>query len=409
MRKAHTVNPLVMKDYNVLLVQKCIFERGPISRIDIAAEINASAATVSRAVEELMKKNMVQNVGIMESTGAGRKAELLDFNYRYGSVIGLYIRENNVDIVLSNLKGAPILQDHISTRRLSDKQSYVEAICRLIETALREGGTGKLLTISVACFGLVDVSSGQIARSIVRPQLQGLFLKQELEARFGVPVSMENDVNMAAIGEYSHCRGNNIHDLAYLEFGSGIGAGIILNGELYRGFGSGAGELAYCLLEETDLYEDCREKGSLGDSIRLDNVIRRVEQVVGETETEDSDNTDRTLLMKLLDRYHQDDMSAIRLVDRIVDKIAMAVCNYCCVLNPRLIVMGGDYVDAWGDFLLWRVQRAVEMAYPFLPDIRTSQCSRPPELVGAVETALKKAVELLHLDGETGEESTAGC
>jgi len=399
MLKARSVNPVVMKDLNVFLVQNCIYKKGPISRIDIAAEIDASAATVSRVVEALLQKNIVKNAGIIETNSVGRKAELLEFNYDYGTIIGLYIRERRIDIALANLRGQIIAKDHVSNKNIVKTTDYLDLICNLIKNIINKSTVKNLLTISVSCFGWVDTGKGKILQSLLMPQLKDLPLKQVLESQFHVPVSVENDVNMAAIGEYSFYKNQDIHNLAYIEFGLGIGAGMIVEGKLYRGYASGAGELAYCLPDESNLYEDKRERGCLSAIIGLDAVEKKLEAA----NIPELSGIARGIpsLEKMMELYLQGHFFLRRLIDEVIDKMALAVCNYSCILNPQIIVIGGDYADAWGDFLLNRLRLAVENSYPLAPSIRASACDEFPELIGAIETALTQGINIIRESGKS--------
>jgi len=392
-----SVSPRVIKEINVFLIQSCIYKKGPISRIDIAAETNSSVPTVSRAVDVLLKKNIVKTVGIIKSTGAGRKAELIDFNYSYGSVIGLHIQEQHIQIALCDLKGRIIQKGEIPLAH--DKDSFLSSILDLINGVLKNKSAGKLLTVSVACPGLVDFKSGKIERSIDIPLLKELLLKEELESHYNVPVCIDNDVNIASLGEYSFYKTKNIHNLAYIEFGPGIGAGVIINGELYRGHGSGAGELGYCLFDEADLYEDHLDKGSFSESINLNAVEGEIRKIAEAEYPALSGAPYQLLLSKILEMYTGGDARACALVDGVIDRIAMAVCNYSCVLNPELIVIDGDFVNAWGEILLKKVRRALEMSYPLVPEIKTTRSGLSSKLVSAIEIALNDAAGILNLHG----------
>jgi predicted NBD/HSP70 family sugar kinase len=391
------VNPRIIKDINVSLIQSCIYKKGPISRIDIASETNSSTATVSRVVNALLKKNIVNTIGIVESPGLGRKAELIEFNYGYGSVIGLHIHEQHIEIALCDLKGRIIQKDSIPIA--NDRASFLASVFGLIDGVLKNTSAGKLLTISVACPGLVDFESGRIEQSIDIPILKELSLKEGLESGYHVPVCIDNDVNIAAIGEYSFYKTKNVHNMAYIEFGPGIGAGIIINGELYRGYVSGAGELAYCLLDESDLYEHHLDNGSFSASINVGAVEGKIRSIIGIKYPDLADSPYPLLLEKVMEMYADDDFLARKLVDGVINKIAMAVCNYSCILNPQLIVLDGDFVNAWRDVLLKKVRRALAMSYPLAPEIIAARQEMSSKLVGAIEIALNNAAQILHLRG----------
>ena len=410
--KTQDLNPRNIKDINISLIQSCIYKKGPISRIGIAGETNSSTATVSRAVNMLLEQNIVKTVGVVESPGVGRKTELIEFNYDFGSIIGLHIQEQHIEIALCDLKGRIIQQNKIPTT--GEKDKFLESVYGLIDGVLKKSDAGRLLTISIACPGLVDFDSGKIKQSIDIPLLEEVLLKEALESRYQVSVCIDNDVNIAAIGEYSYYKTDNIHDLAYIEFGPGIGAGIIINGELYRGHASGAGELAYCLFDEENLYEYHLDKGSVSVSISPNAIEEKIRSIIDdppETAHEYQECHSRTIspglpdttyqqaLIKILELYTRDDILARKLVDSVINKIAMVVCNYTCILNPQLIVIDGDFVNAWGEILLKKIRQALEMSYPLAPEIKTTRPGTPSKLVGAIKIALNNAMQLLHLHG----------
>ena len=396
-KKTQETNPRNIKDINVSLIQSCIYKKGPISRIGIASETNSSTATVSRAVNMLLQQNIVNTVGIIESPGVGRKTELIEFNYNFGSIIGLHIQEQHIEIALCDLKGRIIEQNKIPTT--NERDEFLAAIFGLIDGVLKKSDVGRLLTISIACPGLVDFNSGKIKQSMDIPILQEVLLKEALESHYDVPVCIDNDVNIAAIGEYSYYKNNNIHDLAYIEFGPGIGAGIIVDGELYRGHASGAGELAYCLFDEENLYEYHLDKGSISVSISPSALEGKIRSIIGEKNPGLRGAPYQQALTKILELYNNDDILARKLVDSVINKIAMVVCNYTCILNPQLIVIDGDFVNAWGDVLLKKIRQAIEMSYPLAPEIKTTRPGMPSKLVGAIKIALNNAVQILHLHG----------
>jgi predicted NBD/HSP70 family sugar kinase len=378
------MSPVNIKDINLSLIQSCIYKKGPISRIGIANETQSSTATVSRAVNLLLQQNIVNTVGIVESEGAGRKTELIEFNYDFGSIIGLNIQEQHIEIALCDLKGRILHQNKIAT--INEKRNFLSGIFDLIDGVLKKSDGGGLLTISIACPGLVDFDSGKIKQSLDVPILQEVLLKEELESRYHVPVSVDNDVNIAAIGEYSFYKTDNIHNLAYFEFGPGIGAGIIVNGDLYRGYASGAGELAYYLFDEVNLYEYNIDKGSLSASISPSAVEKRLKNIPYQQ-----------ALAKLLEMYNNDDILARKFVDSVINKIAIVVCNYTCILNPQLIVIDGDFVTAWGEVLLKKIRQALTTSYPLAPEIKTIRPGTPSKLVGAIKIALDDAAQVLNL------------
>jgi len=396
-RKTQDIDPRNIKDINVSLIQKCIYKKGPVSRIGIASETNSSTATVSRAVSFLLKQNIVKNVGILKSEGAGRKTELIEFNYGYSSIIGLHIQEHFIEIALCDLKGNIIRQSEVPIK--NEKDNFLETIFDLVDGVLKNPDIGNLLTISIACPGILDFDSGKIRQSLDIPVLQDVLLKEALESRYRVPVSIDNDVNIAAIGEYSFYKTGNIHDLAYFEFGPGVGAGIIINGELYRGHASGAGELAYYLFDEENLYDNNLNKGGVNASISQSAVEKRFRSIVGEKYPDLEGATYQQILMKIGEMYTHDDIMARKMVDGVINKIAMIICNYTCILNPQLIVIDGDFVNAWRDILLNKVRQALEVSYPLAPEVKTARPGEPSKLVGAIKIALNSAVQILSLQG----------
>lgn len=393
------INTLTMKDFNVQLIQSCIYEKGPISRIDISSQINASTATVSRIVEDLQSRRIVRSTGTVDNVGAGRKADLLEFNYQYGSVIGVYIRERSVDVAVSDLRGDVSVRKQILTRSIMNNDGYLDALIALIHEVLALSKVERLMAIGVACFGLVDPERGTLMRSIALPYRNGLPIAKRLGEEFRVPVYLENDVNMAVLGEYSRRKSGQSCSMAYIEFGAGVGAGILIDGKLYRGHALGAGEIAYMLTDKAQLYESHTENGCLEESICLDRIEKNLDLLRMADPSIPSGCITQQELEYLLALYEKNTL-AQHLIDGIISNIAFAVCNYACILNPELIVLGGDYADAWGSFLIQHVEAAVTASYPLAPRIELSKCESDPELIGAVESAIWKLVNTLYLEGK---------
>lgn len=253
-------NQSSMKHENKRLVLQQIIADEPISRADLSKRCGLNKATVSSLVAELMDDSLVKEAGIGESSG-GRRPVLLYFSGEAGYALGLNVEAATVEAALTDLRGAIIAQETFpagDTAYDSTLRTMEEALdwAQRVVPASAHG----IIGVGVAVPGVID-HSGTVLNA---PNLQWRDrpLKHDLENRLKLPVMIENEANAGAYREYQ-TRSDASENLVYISIGTGIGAGIVLNGSLYRGQNGYAGEIGHMTLDFRGPRCTCGNSGCL--------------------------------------------------------------------------------------------------------------------------------------------------
>ncbi len=245
--------------FNQQLVLRAIYDRDATSRAEIARLTGLTRTTVSDLVTELLQGGLVHEIGRGPSSG-GKAPILLSVIAEARHVMGLDLGEDVFRGAIVNLRG-----ETVRARSLPldgrDGDDAVELVFRLIDL-LRQGDDRPLLGIGVAAPGLIDSSAG-VVRSAVNLDWSDLPLGRLIGDRYGVPVSVANDSQAAALAELTFHRRLRPANMVVIRVGRGVGAGIILGGQLFQGDGSGAGEIGHTPLSADGELCRCGNVGCL--------------------------------------------------------------------------------------------------------------------------------------------------
>lgn len=239
---AYVGKPQVLRWYNSGLVEELILNQGPITKPEIAQITQLSLPTVNKIVEELVSAGVVVEDGIQNSSAVGRRAKTYVINGNVGSLLGVYFIDNKWIGIAYNMLGYEIAKSeypcHLSSR-LEELYTVIDDLKKSVP---------KVKAIGVGIPGAV-LKNGRVESISVIPEFEGLFLAELLEEKYDVPAVVENDVKLMSVGYYSK-KTENVDNILFIYIGSRIGAGLIINGQLYKGNNSFAGELGYMPLSK---------------------------------------------------------------------------------------------------------------------------------------------------------------
>ncbi len=394
-------SPEFMKRLNQNLVLRIIRTEGPVSRAKLSRMVKLSPPTVSRMVDFLLQKGVISEVGKEESIG-GRKAVLLEFNSNIGYVVGVDVGEIKIRAALADLKGNIVDEFTASTLPHKGKDVTLKQLITTLQTLFNKSKVKKseVKMIGVSVPSPVDRTTGKVILASTIDGWRNLPLKDILRTEFGIPVLVENNVNMAVIGEKHYGIGNRSKNLIYVAVSTGIGAGIILEDRLYYGTHNLAGEVSHMAIGEDNWQRDYGFHGCLETLISGDTMVKEVRDYLKKGHT----SVIPELVKKneeispdiIFTAANKGDKLAKEVVTKISRYLGIAIANLVCVLDPEIVVLGGDIVLA-GELPLKNIGGIVKRLAPTLPQIVLSRLGSKTSMYGAIAMALDKTLHRVNL------------
>ena len=292
----------------------------------------------------------MHELGEVEGTGrAGRRAILLRLNPQAGFVVGVKLAMSAITCVLTDLD-ANVLHTHVQPLPPPspavapfDPAATIQTTIVAIEDLLRIAQTepGRLMGIGVGVNGTVDTEAGI---SCVAPHFgwRNVPIAEPLAQHFGIPVSLENDARALTITEQWFGAGREVDHFATVVVGYGIGAGFVANGELCRGFSSGAGEFGHIVFQQGGPVCSCGRKGCLEALAGIPAILRDIEAALAAGEPSLLDRGDAPTLEAVAQAAAMGDELALRVLQTAGRWLGFGMISLVNVLNPELIVLNGE-------------------------------------------------------------------
>ncbi|SDO03529.1 ROK family transcriptional regulator [Alkalicoccus daliensis] len=322
-----------IKGMNKNLVLNIIRSKAPLSRADLSQLTGLNKGTVSSLVGELIIENFVYEIGPGESSG-GRKPVLLMFKQQAAYAIGLDIGVNYLFGALTDLTGEIIETIHLpSSNRSEEISTKVQEVINQLTVKTPSSPYG-IIGIGIGFPGLVN-ESGTV---LFAPNLSGDFsnLKEQLEENYNLPVYIENEANCGAYGEKIKGRGIDTRDLLYISVGGGIGAGVIINNQVFKGSQGYSGEAGHAAMEFKGLPCTCGNQGCWELYASEQAVLRKSKEKFGETLTFEE------LIVKAEERNED----AVLIFKEIGEYLGHGITNLVNIFNPELVVIGNRMASA---------------------------------------------------------------
>lgn len=342
----------LMKSVNKSIVLNKIRTSEPISRAQIAKDTKLTPPTVSSIVRELIEQDLVMESTLGESLG-GRKPTMLLVNKNGFYVIGIDAGPKTIKCILSNLSGQ--IQNQVKVLIDSTGELTNEKFLALVKDAIHEilkevDNREKILGIGMAMHGVVDIETGT---SLVAPilQLRNIPIKEELEREFNMEVHIENDARAMALGESWFSEYSNVPNMVAVNLGSGVGAGVIIDGKLYHGSADLAGEIGHMTI---DMYGDdceCGNKGCLETFASAPSIVKHANKRMPSKNIQSS--------KEVYELAVQGDQDCVDLLQQTGDAIGIGLINLIHTLNPETIIIGGGVSKA-EKFILQPIQDTIQ-------------------------------------------------
>ena len=329
------------KTRNKRIVLDLIRTRCPISRTQLASVSGMNKATISGIVGEFIRRGIVREVG-SGASAAGRKPVLLSFVADSAYVIGIVLNVDHARLVVTDLEAEVVCQRKEALRDTS-AEAVLRQVAAMVERAEAEcaGATGRIAAIGVGVPGFVDFESGVVIHT-PNMNLSSINVKQYLEMRFHIPVFVDNSANVAAFGERLFGAGRHFEHFVYLSVSTGIGAGIVMNGELQRGAVGFAGELGHMIVEPHGLPCTCGGQGCLEVYGSLKALYRQVARALGE----DPECYRPDILPAVVAAADSGERFAVEGLHAIGFYLGVGIAGIACAFNPQAVLVGNEIAVA---------------------------------------------------------------
>ncbi|MET4642102.1 ROK family transcriptional regulator [Streptomyces sp. NPDC006539] len=332
---------------NLERVVRAVRMAGSLTQAEIARGTGLSAATVSNIVRELKDGGTVE---VTPTSAGGRRARSVSLSGDAGIVIGVDFGHTHLRVAVGNLahqvlaeESEPLDVDASSAQGFGRAERLVN---RLIETT--GISPGKVIGVGLGVPGPIDVESGTLGSTSILPGWTGINPSEELAARLGVPVYVDNDANLGALGELVWGSGRGVKDLAYIKVASGVGAGLVIDGHIYRGPGGTAGEIGHITLDESGPVCRCGNRGCLETFTAARYVLPLLRPSHGPDLT----------MERVVQLAREGDPGCRRVIGDVGRHIGSGVANLCNLLNPSRVVLGGSLAEA-GELVLAPIRDSV--------------------------------------------------
>jgi N-acetylglucosamine repressor len=344
------------KEHNTNLVLKTIFDNESIGRAEIARITSLTRTTVSDIVADLITEGLVNEVGMGVSIG-GKSPILLSLAADSRYLIGLDLARKKFSGAIVNLRGEIRYKVDQDIQGL-DSEAALASVYSILDQ-LTQTSYQPLVGIGIGTPGLVNTSEGLVVNA-VNLDWKNLQLASPLKERYHLPVLVFNDSQATAMGEFTFGEGNAPEgNLIVINLRYGVGAGIIINGQLFYGDGGGAGEIGHVVVQEGGLPCRCGNIGCLETVASTQAVIQHAQRLISQNAKSSLTNAQENISLETIEQaFRLGDPLARQIVLEAGRYLGMAISSLTGTLNIHRVVLAGD-MTCFGDPWLDAIQKTM--------------------------------------------------
>jgi len=378
-----------LREANRQLVAETVKRYGGLTQVELAEATGLSQATVSTIVRELLAAGVVDTVA---TTRSGRRAQMVTLARRVGLAAGIQIGHRNLRVALGDFSHEILAEQTLPLPVEHRVDTTLDRVALLVVDLLERVGASldDVVGMGVGVPAPVDSGTGMISVEGVMPGWDDVHLGQVLSKRLGIPVYVDNDANLGAFAEATEGAAREHADSLFLRASYGVGAGIVLGGQVLRGFAGTAGEIGHLTVRPDGDPCRCGRRGCLDTVVGASALIEAVGQVPGVASLRD-----------IVQRANQGDERCGDVLAEAGAAIGSALAGLVLAVNPQVVVVGGELAET-GETLVAPLRAALERHVPTnriapLEVVRASLGTRA-EMVGALALAVQSTDVPLSVD-----------
>lgn len=347
----------IMKRNNQLAILRAIRSLGPVSRVHLQKETKLSWGTITSSIKELLDKQIVSEIGSV-NTGVGRRPVELDMNTAKHYMVGLRLGSSYIRAIILDLKGNTVAEYKEFVDPLAAGETLVEQLFESVERIIhsKDVGLESVAGIGIAAPGAIDADSGVCLYAPHHPNWKNVHLKASFEQRFAKPCYVDHVNNCTALGQMLFGQGRGVDNFLCVLLGTGISAGVIIDGKVYRGVNCAAGEFGHICIDPHGPDCACGAKGCLevfasGPALarmgRESSDPRTCAKLNALARGRPENITGETVFQAALDN----DEGARSIFRDMGFYLGIGICNLIDLFNPDRVILCGRVSQAHRFFL----------------------------------------------------------
>jgi glucokinase-like ROK family protein len=375
------------------------FAPGGISRVEIARRLGLTRAAVTVIVNDLLESGLIREAESI-NVRSGRPPVVLEINPARGYVVGVDFGATHLSVLVADLSARILEEIEIPLDIQSGPKVCLAEADRLVRETLAKAGLSldDVLAIGVGVPGPMVTEIGMVVSPPIMPGWDRYPIRDTLEKMWGCPVSVSNDAELGALGEWAAGAGRGERNLAYIKVGTGIGAGLLLDGQIYHGVTGSAGEIGHLTIDENGPLCTCGNHGCLEAIAGGRAIAAQAQQAVREgkrTALAAIQPVENITVRDVAAAARRGDLLAQQILTRAGTHIGIAIAGLVNLFNPGMVIIGGGVAQT-GDILLEPMRQAVQRrslpAATRVVRITTAMLGRRSSSLGAVVQALTIAL-----------------
>ncbi|GHF66298.1 transcriptional regulator [Kitasatospora xanthocidica] len=390
MTTARTATPSTARAINDRLALNLLLEQGPLTATELRDLTGLSRPTVADLLERLQRTGLVAVVGERGEQRRGPNARVYALVASRAHIAAFDVRAGGVSLVVADLAGRTLATAEVPVEGGGGPDTAAAITATLLETA-RGAGVERLHTVAVGAPGLVDPATGRLQSTGKLPAWHAELLAA-LEELPGTEVILENEVNLAGRAEYRVGAARDRDTFVLMWLGHSVGAAVILDGRLRRGFSGGTGEICFLPVPGTvglPSADSCEGgfHGLVGSA-----AVCALARAHGLPADPDGDAAAAEAVVRVAvavaaSAGEGESTADGRFLDELAERIAIGAAGVCVVLDPGCVVLGGEVGRAGGAELAGRVEERLARLSPLSTEVRAGTAGGGAVLAGAVLTA----------------------
>lgn len=370
--------PRISRQFSQRSVMEAIVQGGPISRASISKLTGLSKQTISEIVRDLEVDGWVRETG-RTSGHVGRSAVTYELVVDAAYIVAVDLGGTKVRVAVTDLAGQIVAEDTAPT----DPRGGLPLIAEIAGMALSSAKAAKVPAekLRLAVIGVPGAPDSRSGRVLLAPNIRDFDRMDVLDAfkqAFGFDVVLENDVNLAALGESWQGQGQGIDNLAYVALGTGIGSGLILGGNLVRGAANAAGEMGFLPIGTDPFDPESLRVGAYERAVATHGIIERYENATGE----------KIAVPAVFERAAAGDATAQGVIDETARQVACGIAAISAIANPQLVILGGSIGQR--PEILERARHFLPQCFPYPVTVVSGDLGARAALVGATAVGLSQ-------------------